>query len=203
MATTDKATQIFDGLLLNQYINSTNLIQYMGCFITEIDYLFEQIEEVYYGRFLESAVGAQLDVIGIILQQTRSVVLDEFYFAFDTWPLAGGFSTESDRSNGGTFQSSSQSGFEVVPLADEQYRNLLLAKAKVLNGESADINTAYDVISTIIGRVPRVLKLEETGFRQMQLSVATEDATLADLSLIDYAKRFFVPAGVSLSIQQV
>ena len=73
--TTDKGKQIMEGLLLNQYQNSPLLQEYMMAFIAELDLLFEQTEEVYLGRFLENAVGKQLDIIGIILQQTRSVIL--------------------------------------------------------------------------------------------------------------------------------
>lgn len=203
VATTDKGTQIMQGLLLSQYQNSPNLTAYLSCFIEEIDYLFEQIEAVYYGRFLEEAVGAQLDVIGIILQQPRSVVLPTIQFGFDGAPAAEGFSTESNPSDGGIFLSETLAGFETTPLGDEQYRNLLLARAFLMNKDSADINTVYEVVSILMGKIPRVFKIEEVGFRAMQLSLGIEDTTLATVSFIIYATTFFVPAGITLTISRV
>ena len=80
--TTDKGDQLKKGLLLNQYDNSPILDQYISAYTCEMNWLFQNIEAVYLGRMLEYAVGANLDVIGIILDEPRTVALPTQYFGF-------------------------------------------------------------------------------------------------------------------------
>ena len=104
VVTEDKATQIMESMLLQQYQNSPNLKEYMGCFIAELDILFAETERVYLGRFIEYAFGAQLDVLGIILGQSRAVELPTAWFGFTdagtiTIPGIAGFSDETTPSD--------------------------------------------------------------------------------------------------------
>lgn len=158
-ATADKGKQIMEGLLLNQYHNSPDLKEYYMAFIAELDLLFLEIDNVYNGRLIQNAVGRQLDVIGIILGQTRSVVLDKLWFGFDGAAGVDGFASIANPANGGLFRSINQGEGVVTPLGDLSYRRILLAKAVVCNRHSADLSLAYYVVSIILGRVPSVFEL--------------------------------------------
>ena len=160
-----KGTEIMESMLLNQYAGSTNLKEYMGAFVSEMDLLFAAIEDVYLGRFLENAVGAQLDVIGVILDEQRDVNLPTAFFGFNDeggspTPNVSGFADEASPQDGGIFLSEDQEGFTVYPLSDGEYRNLLLAKASLLNNDAIDANRAYYAISTLLGKTPRVMVLD-------------------------------------------
>ncbi len=164
-ATTDKGKQIMEGLLLRQYQSSPDLKEFIMAFVSELDLLFEQIEEVYLGRFIENAVGKQLDIIGIILQQPRSVILPTQWFGFSnagTVPAnVAGMANESSPANGGIFRDENVGGGEVTPLDDNTYRKMLLAKAVITNRDAADLSLAYFVVSILLGRVPSLFELRD------------------------------------------
>lgn len=198
-----KGTEIMQGLLLSQYDSSPNLIEYYTCFTAELDFLFEQIEAVHQGRFLESAIGAQLDVIGEVLQQPRAVRIPQLWFGFEGATGARGMVDETNPQFGAPFKSEYVESFTVVPLEDETYRRLLLAKAASTNAPVASINFAYYIISIILGRVPKILKLEEVGIKQMQLTVGNTEISASETTLLLYARKYFVPAGVTFTINPI
>lgn len=199
----NKGTQILEGLLLGQYAHSPKLKEYMLAFIVELDFLYTQIEEVYLGRFLSNAVGEQLDVIGIILQQSRNIILPNLWFGFEGAPLAEGMASEDAPAIGGLFKDEDMGLGELVPLDDSTYRRLLTAKAAILNQDTANIDVAYFVISTLIGRVPNVFIMEDIGFRQVRLSVSGSAVSLKDVTLTYYMAKYFVPTGTTFTILRV
>ena len=163
--TTDKGKQIMEGLLLSQYSNSPLLQDYINCFVAEMDILFEQVEEVHLGRFLENAVGKQLDVIGIILQQPRSVILPTQWFGLSdngtAPPNVAGMANEVSPAAGGIFRDANVGEGDITPLDDSTYRRILTAKALVSNQDAASLSLAYFVVSTILGRVPSLFELRD------------------------------------------
>ena len=204
---TDKGTQIMNRLLLSQYTNSSNLQEYYTAFIAELDLLFEQNQRVYYGRFIEVAEGAQLDIIGEILQQTRSVILEKDFFGFVGVPLVKGMADELTPANGGIFKDESIGEGDITVLSDNTYRRMLMAKAAVLNRDTIDSSLAYFIISTILGRVPSVFELRDadstpptSGERQVNLHLSVSAVTLEELGLILYMSKYFIPEGVTFNI---
>lgn len=202
-ATDNRGEQLLDSLLLNQYQNSPNLKEYIMCFVSELDLLFEQIEKVHFGRFLEYATGAQLDVIGIILQQPRSVILPNFWFGFVGAVNAGGMSDEATPTLGGNFQSEEIAEATVTPLDDITYRRLLTAKAMLANRDSIDINTAYIVLSVLINRVPSTFEINDLGVRSAELVVDDNELNDTEIALISYITKYFVPLGINFTIRKV
>lgn len=204
MATvTDKGTQIMDEMLLSQYADSTNLRQYLLAYFEEMDELFAAIEDVYNGRFLENAVGAQLDVIGEILQQSRNINLGTKYFGFLGAPLAEGFGTVSDPTTGGTFKSVSDVGGTVIPLGDAVYRRVLYTKAYLLNKRDTSIETIYHAVCTLLGTVPRGLVISEPANMQVDITASSLDVTLEQELLINLMSKYFLGAGITLTINLV
>jgi hypothetical protein len=199
---TTKGTDMMGELLLDQYQGSTNLREYFGCFFQEMDELFENIERVYLGRFLEYARGEQLDIIGEILQQPRNIPLTKQYFGFAPHPTAGGMIDEAGpTTGGGEFISADSSGYTVTPLSDGQYKRLLQMRAYASTRDTADVETTYTCISILLGKVPRTMELIDQGNRQVELKIS--DILTDDWQLIVYATNFIVPTGVILTLQQV
>jgi len=211
-ATTDKGRQIMEGLLLDQYQNSPDLQEFIMAFVSELDLLFEQIQKVYSGRFIENAVGRQLDIIGIILQQSRSLVLPNTWFGFSddgVVPLnVDGMVDEAGPVGGGLFKDENSQGV-VTPLEDATYRKVLLAKAMILNRDSADINLTYFVVSILVGKSPSVFELRDqdstipTANRSVELIVSSDEITSKDEVLIYYMTKYFVPAGITFTINRI
>jgi hypothetical protein len=172
-------------------------------FISEFDFLFESIQQVYEGRLLENAVGEQLDIIGVILGQSRSVILPQFWFGFVGALDVTKMADEATPAEGGMFKSEGVGAGAVTPLDDETYRRLLKAKASLLNSETIDVNTTYHFVSVLLGMIPGTFKLTDLGSRKMELTLANSEVSDTNLSLILYATKYFVPAGVTFTINQV
>jgi len=189
--------------LLLQYQNKPNLREYMLAFVDEMDLLLENLEKVYSGRFINDAVGAQLDVIGIILDQLRNVELDKTWFGFQNAVDVYKMADEAIPDDGGYFRGEELDGFVTFPLDDITYRRLLLAKAQLLCRDSVDINTAYYVISIILGKVPETMTIELINPRHMQLEVSASDVAAIDLALVNYLGQYFVPMGTTFSTVRV
>lgn len=202
-ANPSKGTEIMDGLLLLQYQNKPNLREYMLAFVDEMDLLLENLEKVYSGRFINDAVGAQLDVIGIILDQLRNVELDKTWFGFQNAVDVNKMADEAIPDDGGYFRGEELDGFVTFPLDDITYRRLLLAKAQLLCRDSVDINTAYYVTSIILGKVPETMTIELINPRHMQLEVSASDVAAIDLALVNYLGQYFVPMGTTFSTVRV
>jgi len=199
MISTTKGTDLFKGLTL---IDSPNYNEYVQCFLDEFDELFYQTELVATSRYLDTATGTQLDVIGVILGQSRSVVLPRILFGFVGALDVSGMADEVTPNQGGIFQSEESEGFVTTPLDNETYRRLLKAKALLLNSDTCDLETAYQVVCTLLNKVPKVLSFTNIGFKQIQLDLAYNEVTNTEVSLILYCTKYFVPLSTTLTINR-
>jgi hypothetical protein len=204
MVNTTKGSELASALLLTQYRESTVFKEYMAAFIDEMDLLFEQIERVYLGRFIENAVGTQLDIIGVILNENRNVDLPQQFFGFsDAGTVPTNVAPMADTatpSDGGLFRGEEQEGTENFALSDNNYRQLLLAKAYLSTQEVCSYDTAYKALAILLKRVPRKFELRAIADRQVRLELDSSDTNLADVSLITYFSRYLVPLGTSFTI---
>lgn len=200
--TTDKASKVMEGLLLPQYKDSENFKEYLSAFVKEFDLLFEQIERVYVGQMLEYAEGKQIDVIGEILDQPRSVSLPELFFGFEGAPGAGSFGTDADPKVGGVWKSSGVQ-HSLTPLEDNIYKRVLLAKAMLMNVDTLGYDEVYQTIFILLNRVPTTCQLRSLGTKRLDLLVDNADVTLAEVSLITYMTKYFMPMGVTFTISGI
>ena len=201
VSTTDKGTQIMDGLLLSQYINSPLYRQYLLAYVEEMDLLFEAIEDVHFGRLIEDGIGAQLDIIGVILQQSRDVVLPIVFFGFVGASPVEGMSDEATPSTGGIFLSESQEGIDTVPLSDDEYKRLLKCKGSVMNSDDGSIETLYHALATLLGRIPPTFQLTTIANQEVRLTLLATDTTDREKQLILYVfDKFLLTAGTIYNI---
>lgn len=196
---TDKGTKIMEGLLLDQYSNSPYVKAYYACFVAECDLLFEQVDRVFWGRFLNYAVGEQLDILGRILDQGREVVLPELYFGFQGASPIAGFADSATPTVGGIFKDSSQGTVAVTPLNDSEYRRLLWARSLFISSDYSDIETAYQVFATVLGRVPSTFSLT-TNSGVVDLALSALEVTSREEQLVLYVANIFMPTGVGFTI---
>lgn len=208
-ATKDKGTELMDRLLLNQYGNSTNLHEYLSAYVSEMDTLFEQIEEVYIGRFIEYAVGTQLDIIGIILNENRNVPLPIEFFGFNDDGIPSdtenvdNLADQATPLDGGVFKAQGQLGSSNFALSDPAYRKLLLAKAYLSTRAVCTSEVAYQAISRLIGHVPGIFKLDIVGPRQIHLELASNDTSETDAAIVTYFGKYLVPLGTTFNVTRI
>lgn len=209
----DKGTKLMEGMLIDQYQQKENLLEYFNAFFYELDLLFEQVEEVYLGRMLEFAVGKQLDVIGVILDQERSVELPTFFFGFQGATGAAGLADEVTPSEGGVFKDENQQDYAITPLDDVTYRRLLAAKAIANTKPTCSSPDAYLLVATLLGKVPRLMHIvtnqsagvagAPTGGREVLLQLSSEDTSLADTALVLYFSKYMIPMGTSFNVVRI
>jgi len=200
---TTKGTDIMLGLLLDQYQDKENLLEYFSVFFEEMDLLYKEVEEVYLGRMIEHAIGAQLDVIGIILDQSRSVAIPTFFFGFQGADNVLKMADEATPADGGVFRDETQGAASILPLNDTTYRRLLLAKAFANTSPTRSFDDGYNMVSLLLGRVPRLMNLVVTAPRQITLNLSAIDTNLADLGLIEYFSKYMVPLGTSFNAVRI
>ena len=196
----DIGTRIMDIMLLTQYENSPNLREYIGAFVKEMDFLMEEIYKVELGRYIANATGAQLDVIGVILQQSRNINVPTVWFGFVGASPVDGMADEAVPAGGGIFRSEDEEGFTLTPLGDITYRKVLLCRAFVLNQEVFSVNSIYKAVETLLGKTPSYISLVETSERVWTLELSAATITNADRGLLFAVAHWFVPMTITFNI---
>ena len=201
-----KGVDVLDGMLMEQYRAKPNLRAYFLAFFEEMDRIFKAADDIYLGRFLAYAVGHQLDVIGTILDQPRSVALPKPYFGYtDDGGFGGlnidGFGHEVE-GGGAEFIDENSLGFTVAPLSDGDYRKLLMMKAYCNNLQGVcNPDDVYYLASLVLGRYPESMDLDTSTPGAVVLNFDVGDISDSQDSLITYAAiQFFAPLGVSFII---
>jgi hypothetical protein len=119
--------------------------RYLQLLISEAVILQDQMMGLMQLRSIDTAVGAQLDIIGEIVGRPRGLLTaDQFkFFGFLTEPQAGSFGSLTDPQAGSTFYSLgvTKAGGRVP--TDEEYR--LLIKAKIIKNTTK--STTEDTIN--------------------------------------------------------
>jgi len=190
-------------MLLTQYQNSPNLKEYLAAFVLETDLLLEQIKKVHLGRYIQNATGRQLDVIGIILQQSRNIHIPTVWFGFQGASPIDGMADEASPANGGIFKDENIEGIELTPLADPKYRDVLLCRAFCINKAVFSINTIYEAISILLGQTPNHMILSEVQHKVWELQLDSNTITSEQVGLILSVSHWFIPMTVGFNISLV
>lgn len=105
-------------------------------------------------RSIDTAIGAQLDVIGVIVGRPRGLVSAEVftYFGFDGAGQAGSFGSLTDPSVGAPWYSVGAPTQLARPPSDEEYR--LILKAKIIKNRTLsrpeDVIEAYKFFNSLL-----------------------------------------------------
>jgi hypothetical protein len=203
---TTKAQEIFEGLLVSQYYNSPNFREFSNAYLIEMDFLFEHIERVFSGRFLEFAEGTQLDIIGDIVGVSSELGLLTSNYGFLESLNSGTFGTVGDEDRGSIWNTRTPS-YDPITLSDSQYRRAVRAKAVCNGAKYHNVDFMYEILFIIIGEVPKVIRLEAdtSAFNVSKIVLTLEDAVTedVDLALIEAMRKYFIPAGYLLEVQLV
>lgn len=107
---------------------------------------------------------------------------------------------EATPGDGGQFISEDQAEYSQVPMNDEQYRRLLLAKAAIGNRRDNSHNNIIRCAIMLMGRCPKRLELIVNGPRSMTLDISREDTLDVDQALLAYLAQWMVPLGTIFDI---
>ena len=200
MVLLDKGEQILDSMLMDQYSASPNLKEFFMCFMSEMDFMFQTLQESYEGRLLENAVGEAQDIIGIILNEERNLVLTNDYFGFQGAVGATKMADEATPSVGGIFKSDEELGFSVTPLSDAVFRRLLKTKASMLNSDTCNVEDMYNCIAILLDKQVSNILVTYPASKQILLTMSSNEVTSGEEGLITYASQWFVPTGIKFTL---
>ena len=117
--------------IITEYRESTNLINYINTILNQSQDLEDAFYDLLINRWLDTAEGAQLDILGRILGQPRTVIGADsvLYFGFDTSVNSGTFGDENNPATGARFRSADEETVGTVVFADPEYRIILKGRA--------------------------------------------------------------------------
>jgi len=146
--------------LVTQFRESTNLIEYIRALLVESNNLEEVFCDLLEKRWIDTAEGAQLDVLGAIVGQTREFIDAELfdYFGFSVNPISQSFGTINNIGVGGRFKYIDESTEGLRLLTDEEYR--VFIRARIMRNSTS--STPENIISQIrfIFNSPLVLLID-------------------------------------------
>jgi len=133
--------------LATQYRDSIKLIAYIKSLLYEADTLEQVFKDLLEKRWVETATGVNLDIIGSIVGQTREFIDAEIfeYFGFADNPIAQSFGTLSDTGIGGRFRAVGEETTGIRLLTDDEYR--VFIKARIVRNSTS--STPEEIISQL------------------------------------------------------
>ncbi len=169
-----------------QFKNKPVFDKYIQLLLSGYEELQETLRQLQQERSIDTAVGAQLDVIGEIVGRPRGLVSAEFfkYFGFQNEPLAGSFGSLTDSAVGAPWYSLGAPTEISREPSDEEYR--LIIKAKIIKNRTLsrpeDLIEAYKFLfgtSTII--------IDETASGKVRVGIGKILSSVERGLLFDYA----------------
>ncbi len=129
--------------LATEYRESDNLIDYIKTLLLEADNLEVVYQDLLTKRWIDTAEGVQLDIIGSIVGQSRDIIDADIlvFFGFQGALGVGGYGDEGDTSQGARFRSEDENTSGNVRLADPEYR--IFIRARIL--KNSTLATSNDV----------------------------------------------------------
>jgi len=119
--------------------------RYLQLLLSESTRLQEEYRKLKQDRSIDTAVGAQLDIIGEIVGRPRGFLTADLFkfFGFEGDPQSGSMGSESSTQTGSPFWSEGSPLSRSRPPTDEEYR--LLIKAKIIKNTTT--SSTEDTIS--------------------------------------------------------
>ena len=136
--------------ITEQFKTKPVMDRYLQLLLSGKEELQDTLADVMTLRSIDTASGAQLDVIGIIVGLARGLVSSELFtfFGFNGAPQAGSFGSKTDVSVGSPWYSLGEATQISRPPSDKEYR--LMLKAKIIKNRTLsrpeDLIAAYQFL---------------------------------------------------------
>jgi len=181
--------------LVSQYKESPTLISFFNALLSELEALEIAYNDVQTLRYLSTATGAQLDVIGVLLGINRTIVdgIVALFFGFDPEATALSFGDLNDPAIGGRYRSADEGEGSIRFLTDEEFRIYITGRisTNVSRCTGNDIIRATQFFFNVLDGTTPIVSVQD---RDMEFFVfierilsPTEDALLRQLNLIPKA----------------
>ncbi len=179
--------ELAESRLATEYKESTKLIAYIKALLVEADTLEQVFQDLLTKRWIDTATGINLDIIGSIVGQPR-VLIDATvlsYFGYATAPGATSFGTITDPGIGGRFRSAGEPTTGNRRLTDDEYRLFIRARI-VKNSISPTIPQTISFFKFLFD-VDQIIIVDGPMFYTLQIGTpltANQKAFLLNTDLI-------------------
>lgn len=182
--------------LATQFKNSTKLIAYLRVLLNEADTIEQVLHDILNKRWIDTAEGEQLDILGSIVGQSREFIDAEIfsYFGFGGNAQSQSFGTLLDISKGGRWRSLGEAITGKRFLSDNEYR--VFIRAKIIRNKTR--STPEDIIAQLLFVWPAPQILFNDGDTFYEVSVGRK-LTLNEKAIILYTDIIPKTVGVSVS----
>ena len=192
-----------DSLIISQYNSSTNLHKYIECFTIVFNDVLQACIEVATQRYLDYAVGAQMDVIGVIVGQPRTLSGSKplGYFGYYENPQSAdpSIGTDADPTIGGILKGDLDKDSADFILTDSAYYNVL--KARILkNSSNCCVEDVLEYIDLILGETIDTEIIESATDNAAHLRIHKKLSVVAKAILASLIKQMKV-GGVKYTIE--
>jgi len=185
MATEINHEELAISRLASEYKESVNLINYIKTLLLEAQTLEDVFQSLLTDRWLDTATGTTLDIIGSIVGESRKFVdaSDFFYFAYQGNAQADSFGSILDTGLGSRFRSVNEitTGFRY--LTDDEYRVWIRARISK--------NSSHSTPEDIIGQISFLF--------DSQLIIFVDGNTLYEISIgkkLTTNEKFILTSGI-------
>lgn len=198
--TTLNHNTIYKQRLLQQFKTATKLIAFIDALIEGQAELETVLEQLLTERSLDTAIGDQLDIIGEIVGQPRTILdttgLEFFGYAGAAGDIDG-YGTITDPTVGARYRGATEETGVFRELGDTEYRIFIKSKI-VQNVGNATIPELQDAIVFMLGE-GSVVAVTETGNAKADLTIIST-IPLSTAQLLAANDAFPRPAGVGYGV---
>ena len=182
--------------LATEYRDSVRLIGYIRSLLYDANNLEQVFKDIVDNRWIETASGVNLDILGSIVGQSREFIDAEIfdYFGFFDNPIAQSFGTVDDPGIGGRFRIIGEPTQGLRQLSDDEYR--LFIKARIIKNTTS--STPEEIISLLGFLFDTDLILFIDGNTSYDISIGKR-LSLNEKSIISQTDIVPKTAGVSAS----
>lgn len=190
-----------EDLLLGQYQTSPQLKKYLYAYIKEIDILQTQTKALLTERYLDRAIGGQLDVIGRLVGANRTLygVQSGGYYGFYDAPTALGMGDETQPGlPAGIFKGGDDISVRDIRLTDSQFRRWI--EARILkNSTNGSVNDTIRFFRLLLDHDDWVVNVTSPEPAVMRVDLP-EALTITEISMVAALAEHIAPAGVEMRV---
>ena len=152
-----------EDLITTQFEGKDVFNRYLRLLKIESQRILEVARDLMQKRDIDSATGAQLDIIGDIVGQPRTIVNADLFpfFGFQGNVAANSFGTVFKSTVGGYWYSLGQKIGGDVTLSDDMYR--MIIKAKIIKNNARGTNEDYIKFGNFVLNAPVSFETDEGG----------------------------------------
>lgn len=183
--------------LITQYREATNFKARVDALIDESDNIEAALCQLLEERWIDTAIGVQLDILGDIVGQPRTVeeIEANVYFGFQSAIGAETFGTLADSGVGGVFRTLADPEYIAKTMDDDEYRVFIKAKVKK-NITTTSINNTIEIILSALPTPTGIILTEGEASFHLEFTALLTDSEKLILSNTNFTPK---PAGVSVT----